>query len=304
MADAVGLVGLGVMGSAIAGRLLDVGVELVGYDVRDQARADLIARGASAARSPAELARRCGTVILSLNTADIVREVVLGPQGLGSGPASTSDRDPGVLVIDMSSIDPASTRAVAAESARAGIRWVDAPLSGGAPAAAAGSLTLMVGGRPEDVELARTVLQQLATRITHLGPVGTGQLVKLVNQVLVGAGFSALAEAAAMVRAEGLEPDRVLAALSGGRADSALLQEFFTKFATGDLTPTGRIANMVKDLDTASAHARSMGLALPVTSLVAELNRWLDGQGLGGEDNAALMGFCDRGLLPAATSEG
>jgi 3-hydroxyisobutyrate dehydrogenase-like beta-hydroxyacid dehydrogenase len=147
----------------------------------------------------------------------------------------------------------------------------------------------MLGGTDEDAARATPVLEDLASRITHIGPAGAGQLVKLVNQVLVGCGFAAIAEAAAMVRAADLPPDRVLAALSGGRADSALLQEFFLKFAHLDLTPTGRIINMVKDLETARDYARSANVPLPVTSTVSELHRWLAAAGHGDADNAALM---------------
>jgi 2-hydroxy-3-oxopropionate reductase len=300
-ADAVGVVGLGVMGSSIAGRLLEQGLPVAVHDVRADARARLADRGAVDCPSPASLVGRCDVVVLSLNTADIVRDVVLGDAGLLSGLRS-GRRPPTaapLLLVDMSSIDPVSTRGLAAAAADHGVAWVDAPLSGGAPAAATGRLTLMVGGETVDVERARGVLSHLADRITHLGPTGSGQVVKLVNQVLVGAAFSAMAEAAALVRAEGIDPTGVLGALSGGRADSALLQEFFVKFATGDLTPTGRIANMVKDLDTARDHARGVGVPLPLTSLVCELNRWLVANGHGDADSAALMGFFDARLLPA-----
>ena len=156
---------------------------------------------------------------------------------------------------------------------------------------------------PADVARARTVLDHLAARVTHLGDAGSGQVVKLVNQVLVGAAFSAMAEAAALVRAEGLDPAAVLGALTGGRADSVLLQEFFVKFATGDLTPTGRIANMVKDLDTARDHGRGVGVPLPLTALVCELNRWLVANGHGDADSAALMGFFDADLLPSGGTQ-
>jgi 2-hydroxy-3-oxopropionate reductase len=290
-----GVIGLGVMGSAIAARLLDALGAVVVHDVRPEVSADLVAAGAEAASAPADLATRCDVVVLSLNTADVVRAVVLGEGGLAAARRPAGDR---LLVVDMSSIDPQATRRLATEAAGCGIDWVDAPLSGGVPGAREGRLTVMVGGQGADVVRARAVLEHLAVRITHLGPVGTGQLVKLVNQILVGVTFSAMAEAAALVRAAGLSPEPVLAALTGGRADSALLQEFFGKFVAGDLTPTGRVANMVKDLETARDHARGAGVPLPVTSLVSELNRWLVAQGHGDADNAALMGYYDPTLLP------
>ncbi|WP_328980042.1 NAD(P)-dependent oxidoreductase [Streptomyces canus] len=280
----VGVAGLGVMGSAIARRVLDCERAVRVYDIRPEAVAELARDGAATAQSPARLSPS-GVVILSLNTARIVEQVVFGPGGI------LSEAPDGVLVIDMSSIDPGRTREFAERAAKLGAGWVDAPLSGGAPAVERGELTLMLGGEVEHVERALPVLGSLASRLTHLGPAGAGQLVKAVNQVLVGCGFAALAEAAALVRAAGLPSRQVLTALTGGRADSALLQEFFVKFAEADLSPTGRISNMVKDLDAARDHARSAGVPMPVTTAVAELHRWLAAAGHGDADNAALMHY-------------
>ncbi len=282
----VGLVGLGVMGSAIGHRLLDTGHALRVHDIRAEAMEAFAADGAGTAATPQDLAD-CAAVVLSLNTTALVEKVVFGPYGVLARDA------PGLLIIDMSSIAPDGTRDLAARAHDRAAGWVDAPLSGGAPAVARGELTLMIGGTDEDVAIAAPVLADLASRITHIGPAGAGQLVKLVNQVLVGCSFAAIAEAAAMVRAADLPPDRVLTALSGGRADSLLLQEFFLKFADLDLTPTGRISNMVKDLDTARDYARSANVPLPVTSTVSELHRWLAAAGHGDADNAALMLYYD-----------
>lgn len=277
-----GLIGLGVMGAAIGRRLLDTGHDLRVFDVRPEARQEFVEAGAGTAATAEELAG-CATVVLSLNTAAIVEQAVFGEHGL------LAEKAPGLLIIDMSSIDPAATRRFAARAEERGARWVDAPLSGGAPAVADGALTLMLGGTDRDVAEATGVLSSLASRITHIGPAGSGQLVKLINQVLVGCSFAAIAEAAAMARAAQLPPAQVLAALSGGRADSALLQEFFVKFAEKDLTPTGRISNMEKDLETARDYARSAAVPLPVTTAVSELHRWLGRAGHGASDSAALM---------------
>ncbi|MFF5965064.1 NAD(P)-dependent oxidoreductase [Streptomyces collinus] len=280
----VGVAGLGVMGSAIARRFLGRERTVCVYDIRPEATDALAREGAATAESPAVLAAS-GVVVLSLNTADIVEQVVFGADGVLSAAPD------GVLVIDMSSIDPGRTHEFAERAAKLGAGWVDAPLSGGAPGAERGELTLMLGGEEEHVERALPALGALAARLTHLGPAGSGQLVKSVNQVLVGVGFAALAEAAALVRAAGLPPRQVLTALSGGRADSALLQEFFVKFADADLSPTGRVSNMVKDLEAARDYARSAGIPLPVTTAVAELHRWLAAAGHGDADNAALMHY-------------
>ncbi|PWK85535.1 2-hydroxy-3-oxopropionate reductase [Lentzea atacamensis] len=280
----VGVVGLGVMGSAIARRLFATGHAVRVHDIRPEAVDELVGEGATAAGTAAEVAA-AGLVILSLNSPQIVENAVFGPRGLLTG------RPHGVVVIDMSSIDPGRTREYAARARQLGARWVDAPLSGGAPGALNGTLTLMVGGDAHEVEAATPVLRALAATVTHLGPSGSGQLVKLVNQVLVGCTFAALAESAALVRAAGLQPEDVLGALIGGRADSAVLREFFTKFAELDLTPTGRLRNMVKDLESARDYARSADIPLPITSAVSELHRWAVAAGHGDADNAALMHY-------------
>ena len=283
-AGTVGVVGLGVMGHAIATRLLSQLGGLAVHDLRREAADDLVDAGATFCGTAAEVATRCDAVVLSLNTAPIVDRVVFGESGLLAGWAGRDG-----LIVDMSSIAPDRTREFAERAAAAGASWVDAPLSGGAPGALAGRLSVMVGGDAAAVARARTVLEHLASRVTRIGDSGGGQTAKLINQILVRIGFSALAEVAALTRAAGLDPQAVLAALTGGRADSALLQEFFLKFAGMDLTPTGNIANMVKDLETAAAAASSESVALPLTELVLAQNRELVTQGYGAGDNVNLM---------------
>lgn len=281
----VGVVGLGVMGSAIVARLLETGHRVRAFDVNPDAVARAVEAGALAASTPREAAAD-GAVILSLPNAPIVEVAAFGPGGAASEGAST-------LVIDMSSIDPGATAAFAARAEAAGHDWVDAPLSGGAPGALAGRLSLMLGGTDAAVDRARTVLGAVASRMTHCGPAGAGQTVKLLNQIIVGTAMTALAEVAALVRANGLDPEVVREALTGGRADSPLLQEFFVKFALADPTVTGRIANMVKDLDGATQAGRGVGVPLPLTTAAAEVHRWLRSRGLEAADSAALLAYYD-----------
>jgi len=285
MAADVGVVGLGVMGSAIVTRLLETGRRVRAFDVNPDAVARATAAGALAASSPREAAEH-GVVILSLPNAPIVEAAAFGPDGAASEGAST-------LVIDMSSIDPGATARFAERAASAGHDWVDAPLSGGAPGALAGWLSLMLGGTDAAVARARAVLEPVASRMTHCGPAGAGQTVKLLNQMVVGTAMTALAEVAALVRANGLDPEVVREALTGGRADSPLLQEFFVKFASADPTVTGRIANMVKDLDGATQAGRDAGVPLPLTTAAAEVHRWLSSRGLDAADSAALLAYYD-----------
>jgi 3-hydroxyisobutyrate dehydrogenase-like beta-hydroxyacid dehydrogenase len=285
MVQGVGVVGLGVMGSAIATRLVGMGHAVRAFDVQPDAVARAVALGARAASNPLEAAG-AGVVILSLPNAAIVEAAAFGPGGAATGGSPT-------LVIDMSSIDPGSTAGLAQRAEASGHAWVDAPLSGGAPAALAGRLTLMLGGTATHVTRARAVLASVASRMTHCGPSGAGQTLKLLNQVIVGTAMTALAEVAAMARANRLDPEVVLEALSGGRADSPLLQEFFVKFASADPVVTGRIGNMIKDLDGATQAGRALGVPLPLTTAAAEIHRWLRSRGLDAADSAALLAYYD-----------
>ncbi|QEN85723.1 NAD(P)-dependent oxidoreductase [Labrys sp. KNU-23] len=281
---AVSVVGTGIMGSAIATRLLATGHVVTVFDLDAAKVATLVAKGARAAASAREAAETSRFIITSLNSAAIVRSAVFGPAGIAEG------ADASRLLIDMSSIDPGSTRAFAEQlAASTGMRWVDAPLSGGAPGALAGRLTVMAGGTAEDVSRARVVMDSLCANYTHMGPNGAGQTTKLVNQVLCALGFQAVAEAVRLAEAGGVDAIRLAEALRGGRADSSILQEFGPKMARRDYAPTGRIDNMMKDLEAVQAFSGSQRLPLPLTGLVADLHRSLLAAGLGHRDTAAIM---------------
>ncbi|MGC3940174.1 NAD(P)-dependent oxidoreductase [Roseobacter sp. EG26] len=285
MSVKVALIGAGAMGGAIGARLAETGNQLTVFDL-DQAKvAELVARGANAAPSAAAAAKASDYVITSLNSPKIVEIAVFGPDGIAEGARE------GTLIIDMSSIDPDATKTLADRAAEAGLRWVDSPLSGGAPKAVSGELTLMAGGSAADFEDARNVLKHVASNYTHMGPVGAGQTTKLINQVLCGLGFMAVAEATQLALDAGVTAEKVPVALQGGRADSAILQEYMPRFATKDYRRTGRIDNMVKDLNGAQDLARRTNTSMPLTALCLEVHRMLTAAGLGGEDQAALMEF-------------
>lgn len=285
MPHVIALLGAGVMGNAIGTRLVEMGHALRVYDPDAAKVAALTGIGAEPAASGREAASTAGFVVLSLNSARIVETAVFGDDGVASGAR------PGTLIVDMSSIDPGSTRAFAARAAERGLRWVDAPLSGGAPKARVGRLTVMAGGAARDVEDARAVMDDLCANYTFMGPSGAGQTTKLINQVLCALNFMAVAEATRLALDAGVDAAAIPRALAGGRADSAILQEFMGKMAAHDYSPTGRLDNMVKDLGAAQDLARSTGTAMPMTALVAEIHRLLVGAGLGAADNAALMEF-------------
>jgi 2-hydroxy-3-oxopropionate reductase len=285
MTDGLALIGAGAMGGAIGARLLETGSALAVFDLDPAKVAPLADKGARRAASALDAARGVAAVILSLNSARIVEAAVFGPGGVAEG------ADPGCIVIDMSSVDPTTTRALAARATERGLTWVDSPLSGGIPKAALGQLTLMQGGEAGAVLRVQGLLSRLASNQTHMGPAGAGQTTKLINQVLCGVTFLAVAEATALAEAAGVRADLIPQALRGGRADSAILQEYMPRFAARDYRRTGRIDNMVKDLNGAQDLARESHTAMPLTAMAAEVHRMLTASGLGAEDEAALMEF-------------
>jgi 2-hydroxy-3-oxopropionate reductase len=281
----VALIGAGAMGGAIGTRLIETGNQLTVFDLDAEKVATLTSLGAQSAGTAAEAASVSDVVILSLNSPKIVRIAVFGKDGEAAG------AKPGTLIIDMSSIDPEATKELAADAAEKGLRWVDSPLSGGAPKALVGQLTLMAGGSEKDVADAHRVLRHVASNYTHMGPCGAGQTTKLINQVLCGLNFLAVAEATQLALDAGVNAAKIPQALKGGRADSAILQEYMPRYVAKDYRRTGRIDNMVKDLNGAQDLARRTNTAMPLTALCAEVHRMLTAAGLGGEDQAALMEF-------------
>ncbi len=285
MSERIALIGAGAMGGAIGTRLLETGNSLKVFDLDAAKVAELVALGGVAAASAAEASRDVDFVITSLNASRIVGLAAFGKDGIADGAAK------GTVIIDMSSIEPDATREFAKMAAEKGLAWVDSPLSGGAPKALTGELTLMAGGEAADVQRAHAALRHVATNYTHMGPSGAGQTTKLINQVLCGLGFLAVAEATQLALDAGVDAAKIPQALKGGRADSALLQEYLPRFVEKDYRRTGRIDNMVKDLNAVNDLARQTGTSMPLTAICAEIHRMLTAAGLGGEDQAAVMEF-------------
>lgn len=281
----IALIGAGVMGQAIGSRLLETGNTLSVYDRNPPKVAALAEKGARGATSPAEAAKDAGFIITSLNSAEAIEQVIFAEAGVVESVTS------GAMIIDMSSIDPNATRRLAERASEFGLRWLDSPLSGGAPKAVLGTLTVMAGGSASDFEDSKAVMDHLCANFTLMGPTGAGQTTKLINQVFCALHFVAVAEATQLALDSGVDAARIPDALKGGRADSAILQEFMAKMAAKDYTPAGRLDNMVKDLNGVQDLARTTGTAMPLTAVCAEIHRVLTARGLGHADNAALMEY-------------
>lgn len=285
----VGLVGTGLMGSAVARRLLAHGWRVVAWNREAEALAPLLVLGATEAASPRAVTEAADIVLTCVLDTAAVGDCVWGLDGIAAGRGAR-------LLVDLSTIDPAATRDFAARLRAANsMGWVDAAVSGGPAAAEAGRLTLMAGGEPGDLEAAAPVLSVLASNITRMGPVGAGQTAKLVNQALVGAGFVLMAEALAMAEAAGLDAARLPACLAGGLADSALLAQVYPAMQARRFEPPlGYARQLDKDLRAVCAFARGLGLALPAVEAAAACFAAFVGDGNGMEDSRAITRMYDR----------
>jgi len=211
-----------------------------------------------------------------------VEEVILGPQGIIHG------AQPGAIVVDTSSISPEATRRIGATLMEKGIKLVDAPVSGGSEGAEQGTLTIMVGGDSQDVARVWPVLEAMGRTITHVGPLGSGQLTKVINQVIIAAVYLGVAEGMTMGLKAGLDMDKVIQALSGGAAGSWVLDNRAGNMVRNDYPLGFRLSLHRKDLQIALETARQMGLTMPAAALVAQLENGLISTGYGDEDVSAL----------------
>jgi 2-hydroxy-3-oxopropionate reductase len=281
--DRVGFIGLGVMGKPMARNLIAAGHELVVYS-RTRASVDEVAGdGATAASSPREVAEQAGVVILMLPDSPQVREVLESGDGLLPGARE------GSLVIDMSTISPVVTREIAAECGERGIGWVDAPVSGGDVGAREGTLSIMAGGSEEDFARAKPLFEALGKTIVHVGPVGSGQVVKACNQVVVALTIEAVSEALVLGSKAGVDPATIIEVLSGGLAANKVMEVRGRNFLEHDFTPGFRIDLHHKDLGIALATAREYGVALPSTAAVDQMLQALRSGGRGDRDHSALL---------------
>jgi 3-hydroxyisobutyrate dehydrogenase len=283
MAEHVGFIGLGIMGRGMAANLLRAGFALTVWNRTAERAEPLAAAGALAAASPAELAAASDIIITCVSDTPDVQAVILGPQGVIHGIR------PGSLVIDMSTISPQATRSIAAALAERNVDMLDAPVSGGSEGAAQGTLSIMVGGEATALQRAMPILQAMGQRITHVGPHGAGQVVKLVNQVLVVGNCLAMCEALLLAQAGGVDLARTLEAVSGGAAGSWMLSQRGPQILARDWRPGFTIALQQKDLRLVLEAADQQGVPLPGTALIFQLYRTLEAKGLSGDGNHALV---------------
>jgi 2-hydroxy-3-oxopropionate reductase len=279
----VGFIGLGAMGRPMALNLIKGGHSLKVYGRRKEAMAPLVEAGAEACGTPAEMARGCEVIFTMVTTTQDVLSVVLGEEGVIAG------AEPGSVLVDMETISPAAARLMAARLAEAGVEALDAPVSGGEIGAVAATLSIMVGGKPEVFERVRPLFACLGKSITHIGPNGAGQVTKACNQMVMLSTLQGLAEVFTFARGNGLDPQKVYEALSGGSAWSRVLEVLGKRMVERNYANGIEARLHYKDLQIVLEEAHTLGLALPGTALVTQMFNGLIGRGGGREDSSQLV---------------
>jgi 3-hydroxyisobutyrate dehydrogenase-like beta-hydroxyacid dehydrogenase len=286
MQPRVAFIGLGIMGHSMAGHLLTAGYPLTVHTRTRMRAEDLLLRGAKWAGNPGEAARETDFVFMCVPDTPDVQNVVLGKDGVLQSLSS------GQIVIDHSTISPAATRQMAAAVAQRGAAFLDAPVSGGDTGARNATLSIMVGGDQAAFDKTVPLLQRLGKTITHCGPSGAGQLTKLVNQILVSVTNLAVSEAMVFARANGLDDQKTLDAVSGGAAASWQLSNLGPRMLKGDFAPGFMIKLQQKDLRLALAAGDEKHMRLRATSLVHELFELAIKEGRGEQGTQALFEIC------------
>jgi 2-hydroxy-3-oxopropionate reductase len=279
----IGFIGLGIMGSHMAANLITAGHEITGYDIFPASVDKLVQAGGKPAVNIAGAVSGAEVIITMLPDSPQVSEVILGPGGV------LESAEPGVLLIDMSSIAPETSLAVAAAGAERGVRVLDAPVSGGEQGAIKASLSIMVGGTEEDFASARPIFEDLGRTIVHVGGHGAGQTVKAANQLMVAGIIALVSEAIVLLEASGVDGERGLEVLAGGLAGNRILDLKSSSMLARQFEPGFRIDLHHKDMGIALASARAAGVALPVTGVVAQLVAAARANGHGSSDHSALL---------------
>jgi len=283
----VGFIGLGAMGRPMALRLLAAGHDLAVWARRPESAGEVLAAGARWSATPRELAARSDVVISIITTGSDVEAVALGPQGLVAGFAA------GGVFVDMSTIAPGDARRIASALAAHGVAMLDAPVSGGAVGAQAGSLAIMVGGEAAALDSVRPLFAVLGKTLVHVGPSGAGQVAKACNQMVMVAAIQAGAEALHLAGAAGLDLVRVHAALAAGSAGSRVFEVFGGRMVRRDFAAGVEARLHHKDYAILMQEAYDRGLALPLAGRVWQQLNALMGRGWGRDDTSRLLGVLD-----------
>ena len=281
MADTVGFIGLGIMGRPMAENLIEGGYDLVVYNRTREKAGEL--SGATVAGSPKEVAENSDIIITMLPDSPQVEEVLLGVDGVLEGVGE------GDLIVDMSTISPVATEELSEKAREKGASMLDAPVSGGDVGAIDGTLAIMVGGSEEDFGRALPLFEVMGGNVTHVGPSGTGQVVKAANQIVVALTIEAVSEALVLGSKGGVAPEKILDVLGGGLAGNKVMEAKREKLLEHSFDPGFKIELHHKDLGIALAAGREYGVTLPVTAVVDQMLETLRMRGRGDQDHSAIL---------------
>jgi 2-hydroxy-3-oxopropionate reductase len=281
MADTVGFVGLGIMGKPMAENLVEAGYDLVVYN-RTREKAEEL-EGVQVAGSPREVAENSDIIITMLPDSPQVEEVLAGEDGVFEGIKD------GALIVDMSTISPVVTEELSEKAREQGASMLDAPVSGGDVGAIDGTLSIMVGGSDEDFGRALPLFEVMGDTVIHVGPVGTGQVVKAANQIVVALTIEAVSEALVLGSRGGVAPEKILDVLGGGLAGNKVMEVKREKMLDHSFDPGFKVELHHKDLGIALAAGREYGVTLPVTAIVDQMLQDLITNGRGDRDHSALL---------------
>ena len=284
----IGFIGLGIMGSPMARNLIKAGRELVVYDVVAERVTDVVRAGARAGTSSKDVASQADVVITMLPNSPHVKDVVLGQDGVREG------AKPGTIVVDMSSIAPLVAQEVAEALARKDVEMLDAPVSGGEPKAIQGTLAIMVGGKAEVFEKVKPLLLQMGSSAVLCGGVGSGNVTKLANQIIVALNIAAMSEALVLAAKAGVDPGLVYQAIRGGLAGSTVLDAKAPMVLAGNYKPGFRIELHIKDLQNALDTAHALGVPVPLTGQIMEIMQALRVDGKQKDDHGGVIQFYEK----------
>jgi 3-hydroxyisobutyrate dehydrogenase len=283
--EKLGFIGIGLMGEAMTRNLLDRGYAMTAWNLEPERLDTVVPHGARPAASPAAVTEASDIILMCVLHTAAVESCVFGPDGIAKAAR------PEKLLVDLSTADPAATREMAERLRReTGMGWVDAPVSGGPPAARDGTMTVMAGGASEDIERIRPLMADMAGNFTHMGPSGAGQTTKMINQAIVGAGYVIMAEALMLAERAGIDAARLPQCLAGGHADSSLLQRLYPQMQARDFEPPRSYARqLLKDMKAVKAFAHDLGLDLEVVEKAAEQYAAFVEQGNEMSDSASVI---------------
>ena len=279
----VGFIGLGIMGKPMAKNLVKAGYDLIVYDIVDAAVKELGETGAQTAASIAEVAQAADVIVTMLPNSPHVKEVVLGAGGV------LENAKEGTIVVDMSSISPIASQEIAAECSKKGVTLLDAPVSGGEPKAIDGTLAIMVGGDEAAFKKVEEMLLKMGSSAVLVGGIGSGNVTKLANQIIVALNIAAMSEAMVLATKNGVDPEKVYNAIRGGLAGSTVLDAKMPMVLSGNFNPGFRIELHIKDLQNALDCAHAVNSPIPLTAEVMEIMQALKVAGMEKNDHDAII---------------